>query len=124
MGVGGNYRALASAIVAGQTIWLGDVRAQGFGQYMKNPVVMQAIRKACKYNLYSQLRSSAMNGMKSGMRIVELRPWWKDAILAAQIISGFIACAAALMTVASFVLPKYLRLKNEHEESDGKEENL
>ena len=124
MGVGGNYRALASAIVAGQTIWLGDVRAQGFGQYMKNPVVMQAIRKACKYNLYSQLRSSAMNGMKSGMRIVELRPWWKDALLAAQIISGFIACAAALMTAASFVLPKYLRLKNEHEESDGKEENL
>lgn len=104
MGVGGNYRALASAIVAGQTLWLGDVRAQGFGDYMNNPVVMQAIRRACKYNLYSQLNSSAMNTMKSGVRIVEIRAWWRDAILAAQIVTGIISCAAAVMTAASFYM--------------------
>jgi len=104
MGTGGNTRAIAAAIIAGQTLWLGDLRSQGFGQYANNPVVMQAIRKACKYNLYSPLRSSAMNGMKSGVRIIELRPWWKDAMLAGQVIVGIIACASAAMTVASFVI--------------------
>ena len=115
MGARGNTRALASAIIAGQTLWLGDLRSQGFEEYANNPVVMQAIRKACKYNLYSQLHSSAMNGMKSGVRIVLIRPWWKDVMLAGQIVTGVISCTAAAMTVASFVIVWYFGKKEENE---------
>ncbi len=114
MGVNNNQLALANAVIAGQTLWLGDVRIQGYGEYMKNPVVKQAIRQACKYNLYSQLRSCAMNGMKSGVRIVELRPWWKDLVLGVQIGSGVVTGISVLMAVASFVLPVVLRKKEEN----------
>ena len=111
MGVNGNQLALANAVIAGQTLWLGDVRSQGYGEYMKKPVVKQAIRQACKYNLYSQLRSCAMNGMKSGVRIVELRPWWKDLVLGVQIGSGVVTGISVLMAVVSFVLPVIIKKK-------------
>ena len=114
MGAGGNKRALASAVVAGQTLWLGDLRGQGFGEYINNPVVKQAVRRACKYNLYSQLRSSAMNGMKSGVRIVSLRPWWKNAVVGIEIGTGSITAVAVLMAAASFTLPMIYRKKEEN----------
>lgn len=104
MGANGNVRALANAVVAGQTIWLNDLRSQGFGKYANNPTVAQAIRQACKANLYAQLRSSAMNGMKSGVLIIEITPWWQTAIKAAQVGVGAITGACLAMTVLSFIV--------------------
>lgn len=111
MGAGGNTRALANAIVAGQTIWLGDMRAAGFGSYSDNAVVAQAIRQACKANLYAQLRSSAMNGMKSGVIIVEITPWWQTAIKGAQIGVGILTGLCAAMAVASFIVVSRIKKK-------------
>lgn len=52
-----------------------------------------------------------MNGMKSGVRIVELRPWWKDLVLGVQIGSGVVTGISVLMAVASFVLPVIIKKK-------------
>ena len=103
MGVNNNTLALANALVAGQTIWLGDVRSQGFGGYENNPVVANAIRQACKYNLYAQLHSSAINGVKSGTRFIEVTPWWQTALHGAQIGAGIITGITLAMTILSFV---------------------
>lgn len=104
MGVNGNTLALANAVCAGQTIWLSDVRSQGFGGYENNATVANAIRKACKDNLYAQLHSSAMNGMKSGTRIEKITPWWISAIHTAQLTVGIITGVCVAMTITAFVL--------------------
>lgn len=104
MGVNGNTLALANAVVAGQSIWLSDVRQQGFGEYKDNPTVANAIRQACKENLYAKLRSSSMNGMKSGTKIVKVTPWWVAALNTAEIVVSLITALCVGMTVASFVL--------------------
>lgn len=104
MGVNGNTLALANAVCAGQTIWLADVRAQGFGGYENNATVANAIRQACKDNLWAQLHSAGMNGMKSGTRIEKITPWWIAAIHTAQLTVGIITGVCVAMTIASFVL--------------------
>lgn len=111
----GHQEVLAAAVVAGQDIWLGDLRQLGFGSYADNPVVAQAIRTAAKNNLYSQLHSSAMNGMKSGMRIVEITPWWQTALLAAEICVGIITALCVAMTVYSFIA---VGRRNKEEKTD------
>ena len=112
MGVNGNTKALANAVLAGQTVWLGDVRSQGFGNYAENPVVAQAIRLACKQNLYAQLHSSSMNGMKSGVRIIELTPWWVTALNQMELIVGGITVICATMMVLSFIIAPIVNNKN------------
>lgn len=104
MGANGNTDTVAAAVCAGQDIWLGDQREAGFGGNENNPVVAQAIRQAAKNNLYSQLRSSAMNGMKSGTRIVEITPWWQTALLAAEIVSGIVTGLCIAMAAYSFAV--------------------
>lgn len=116
MGAGGNQKAVASAIVAGQTIWLSDLRAQGFGSFTDNPVIAQAIRQACKENLYAQLRSSAMNGMKSGIMIVEVTPWWQKAIRGGQIGVGIVTGLCLSMAIASFVVVNLAKKKERNDE--------
>ena len=104
MGANGNTAAVAEAIVAGQTIWLGDQRSAGFGGYEDNPTVAQAMRKAVKANLYAQLHSAAINGMKSSTKIIEITPWWQTALKGAQIAVGIITGLCAAMAIASFVV--------------------
>lgn len=116
MGVGGNSRALAAAVAAGQDVWLGDLRQQGFGGYENNAVIAHAIRNAAKNNLYSQLRSSAMNGMKTGIRIVEITPWWETALVTLQITVGIITGVCVAMTIASFVIVFIRKKKGDENE--------
>lgn len=104
MGEKGNTLALANAVCAGQTVWLGDLRSQGFGGYENNATVAKAIRQACKDNLWAQLHSSAVNGMKSGTRIEKITPWWIAAIHTAQVTVGIITGVCAAMAIASFVI--------------------
>lgn len=117
MGANGNYAALANAIVAGQTIWLGDLRqsGNGYGTYRYNAAVAQAIRSACKENLYAQLNSCMMNGMKSGVRIVPITPWWQKALKGAQIGVGILTGACLAMAIASFVVVYKNKKKGEQQ---------
>ena len=98
-------------VLAGQTMWLGGFGSNMFGSYSSQPVVKQAIRRAAKYNLYTQLHSNAMNGMKSGIKIIELTPWWKTTIKDVNIISGVCTGICGLMAVISFTLPLVTKRK-------------
>lgn len=102
-------------ILAGQDLWLTGRADNVYGDYKNEPVVALAIRKATKNNLYAQLHSNAMNGMKSGVRIVQITPWWKKVIKGAQIGVGIITGITLVMTVLSFVLP-FIQKKKEVKE--------
>ena len=75
-----------------------------FGEYKNNPVVAQAIREAAKHNLYAQVHSNTMNGLKSGVKIIEITPWWKKVITGATVATGIITAACLGLTIASFIL--------------------
>ena len=98
-------------VLAGQTMWLGGAGSNTFGSASSTATVRQAIRKAVKYNLYTQLHSSAMNGMKSGIRIVEVDPWWKSAIHTLAIVTGVLTGICFVMTIISFLLPLFTKKK-------------
>lgn len=116
MGANGNSAALAEALVAGQTIWLGDMRSSGFGGFENNATVAQAMRQAAKDNLYAQLHSSSMNGVKSGTKFIEVTPWWVTAVDVAKIVVGVITGVCAAMAIASFVI---VPLNKKKEEKDA-----
>lgn len=98
--------AVANAVVAGQDLWLGSpVKGKGW-DYKNLPVVAQALRTATKRTLYAVLHSNSMNGMKSGIKIVEITPWWENLILGLEIGSGILTgCSVALLCV-SFISSK------------------
>lgn len=62
------------------------------------------MREAVKRNLYVMANSSAMNGINRGAKIIYHAPWWQNAVLAVQIITGIFTVLSIAMTVASFVL--------------------
>ena len=99
-----NKMALVNGVVAGQDLWMMGKEGNEFGEYKDNPVVAQAIRRAAKNNLYSQVHSNTMNGLKSGIKIVEVTPWWKNVIFGASIGVGVISGLCLAMTIASFIL--------------------
>ena len=106
MGQNGQTQVLANALIAGTSYWLHDMRGQWntFQQYLDNPVVAQAFRQAAKDHLYSRLNSSIMNGMKSGMKIVEITPWWVEYLNIAETVVGYITIGTASMMVLSFIV--------------------
>ena len=53
--------------------------------------------------------------MKSGMRIVEITPWWQTALLAAEICVGIITALCVAMTVYSFIA---VGRRNKEEKTD------
>ena len=92
-------------VLAGQTLWLGGFQNNVYGSYIEEPVVARAVRGAVKYNLYTMLHSNCMNGMKSGIKIVQLTPWWQVAIAAVIITSGILMGISLMMSIVSFLLP-------------------
>ena len=114
MGRYNSPNTLANAIIAGNSLWLSDVRSQwnALVPYLDNAVVAQAVRQAAKDNLYSRLHSSVMNGMKSGMKVVELTPWWIGVLDQVELIVGVITAGCAVMMVASFIVAPIANGKN------------
>ena len=64
------------------------------------------MREAAKRNLYVMANSSAMNGIGRGAEIIYHTPWWQNAMLAGQIVTGILAGISVAMAVASFVLAR------------------
>lgn len=62
-----------------------------------------ALRDSAKRFLYYTLTSSAMNGMASGARIIQLTPWWKTLLLTFDIIFGIIVVGLAAWAVVDYV---------------------
>lgn len=87
-----------ACVVAGLTVFNTNVDSHYCGEgaslneeaITADPVLFAAMRKACHYNLYAWVNSSAMNGYASGMRIEHIMPWWQAAIYAADITFSFL----------------------------------
>ena len=58
--------------------------------------LFSAVREACHRILYTFVNSKAMNGISSSIEVVPVNPWWKTALIDADIIFG---CLAALCIV-------------------------
>ncbi len=97
--------AVANAVVAGQDLWLGSPVKGKSWNYKNLPIVAQALRTSTKRALYAVLHSNVMNGMKSGIKIVEITPWWQSTILGLQIGAGVLTGASLILVTLSFLFP-------------------
>lgn len=66
-------------------------------QYKDDPNVASAMREATRHILYTVANSNAMNGVSANMHVIEIRPWWKNAIVAADVIFGLLAGGSVFM---------------------------
>lgn len=101
---------LVAGIIAGQDVWMDGgpeaFDADALTRWADNPTVCNAMREAAKRNLYVMANSSAMNGIGRGAEIIYHMPWWQNAMLAGQIVTGILAGISVAMAVASFVLAR------------------
>lgn len=97
--------AMVNGVLAGQDLWMMGTDQNVYGKYKDYPQVALTIRQAAKNNLYAQLHSFAMNGIKSGTKIIEITPWWKNTITGLEIGVGIVTFVCLGMAIASFVLP-------------------
>lgn len=70
-----------------------------------DPVLFDAMRQACKYNLYAFANSNAMNGYISGMEIVTVMPFYQTLVIVADIVCGVLL--AGSVAAYLFLLQKY-----------------
>lgn len=75
---------------------------------ISDPVLFESMRKACHYNLYAWVNSSAMNGYSSNMQIKHVMPYYQVIMLAADCVFG----ALAAISLAAY-LWEALRKKGE-----------
>ena len=73
------------------------------------------MRESTHRILYTVVHSNAMNNYSSGTRIIKLTPWWKTAVIGAQIATGVLLGASIVLWGAMF----YLELKDSRKK--GKE---
>ncbi len=74
-----------------------------------------AMRESTHRILYTVVHSNAMNNYSSGTRIIKLTPWWKTAVIGAQVVTGVLLGASIVLWGAMF----YLELKDSRKK--GKE---
>ena len=102
--VGKHMDAFGEGIVAGNDLWMGSSRPNGWDEWKQSPTVVSALVESAHRILYTKLNSYCMTGMSTGTIIVEVTPWWKTAIVAAQISVSIITAACIVMAVLSFIL--------------------
>lgn len=112
MGRGSNS-IYATALVAGQDIWLDSVPEEMFADFQGNATVCRAMREAVHRNLYVMVNSAAMNGMSSDTRVERITPPWELAVLGMEIASGILAGCCLVMVCLSWVF-WYKKQKNKN----------
>ena len=101
--VGKHMDAFGEGIVAGNDLWMGSSRPNGWDKWKQSPTVVSALVESAHRILYTKLNSYCMTGMSTGTIIIEVTPWWKTAILIAQIGIGVITAGCFVMLALSFV---------------------
>ncbi len=69
-----------------------------------------ALHDATKRILYTVANSNAMNGVSADVHLMEIRPWWKNAIIAADVVLGLLTAGSAVMLVKTIKKGKKLLL--------------
>lgn len=99
-----NYMDVIQGVLAGGDIWCCNDASKWTPVLEENandPAVLTAMRKAGKHILYTVANSNAMNGMGYSTTVIEVREWWRDAILYAQIASGAMAVGFLVLSILS-----------------------
>lgn len=94
----------AEGVYAGVNFWMDGASWDQWAAWANNPTIVNAVREAAHGLLYAQAHSFAMNGITKNSRIVEITPWWIDAINKVQIAFGVVTGVLLAMTIASFVI--------------------
>ena len=98
-----NPRAMASAVVAGQDLWMYGGNNKAWDGYKNNATVALAVREACHRILYNQLHSNGMNNITADTQFRDITPWWKNALVALQAVSVCLLVACAVMAILGAV---------------------
>lgn len=115
----GSYMSLANGILNGND--LPDGSAMSGASASSSPLyayktgygeLAQAMRESAHRILYTVVHSNAMNGISSGVKIVNVTPWWQEVLFEMQIEMGAIC---GVFTVASLALYILLRCKKSRE---------
>lgn len=64
-----------------------------------DPAIATAVHDATKRILYTVANSNAMNGLSPDVQVIEVRPWWKNAIIAADVLFGMLAAISIFMLI-------------------------
>lgn len=97
-----NYMDVLNGLMAGGDGWDcndGAKWTQKLMEYKDDPNVTAAMKEATKHILYTVANSNAMNGVSANMQVIEIRPWWKNAIVAADVVFGLLAGGSIFMLV-------------------------
>lgn len=65
--------------------------------YNNDPAVVTAVRAAAKRIIYTVGNSNAMNGVSADNKIIEVRAWWQNAIVALDVVFGLLAVLSWVM---------------------------
>lgn len=97
------YMDVANGVLAGSDLWLSIRMDSAANLAIRNPAhdyaLLSAMREACHRILYMVVNSSAMNGISSTMVTVSHLPWWKGALIAADIALGILFAGSLAMLV-------------------------
>ena len=65
----------------------------------QDTTMMTALKQAMKYQNYALANSNAMDGMASSTRLVSVRTWYDNALVAVQVVFAALTVLAAAMYV-------------------------
>lgn len=110
----GGYMSLIDGIQAGNDTWDNNHNGSEYNPIKNSPTAMQCLRLATKRILYTTLHSNAMNGTSNTTKIVQVRNWWQDAIVAVDVCVGVLFGVSAGLMV--FMILKDVKRKKEENE--------
>ena len=96
------YMDVVNGVLAGGDAWDCNDSTKWTGKlmdYKDDPTVVAAMKEATKHILYTVANSNAMNGVSANMQVIEIRPWWKNALVAADVAFGVLAAGSIFMLV-------------------------
>ena len=102
-----DYMGVKDALYAGNDFILNAAAALDteYADLIKSDISFAWLaRESVHRILYVTANCSAVNGLTASMSIEQLRSWWEDALLGAQIMIGCLFAACIVMTVLCFVL--------------------
>ncbi|MBO4989175.1 MAG: glycoside hydrolase family 3 protein [Clostridia bacterium] len=101
-----NWMDVSIGVEAGNDTWLssGDWLVSKIVDWAQNDSKLLAnVRESCHRFLYVYVNTTAVNGISSADRVVEITPAWQIAVYAIDVLFGVLALgSAALLAVSSF----------------------
>ena len=97
-----DYMDVIQGVLAGGDAWdCNDANkwTPKLNEYNDDPQVVNAMREATKRILYTVANSNAMNGVSPNMQIVEVRTWWQNAFIVADVVFGALLIVSVVMLV-------------------------